>query len=104
MRRLQTYLPLTAYSLSWQVVCFIIVSQMVPLRDRGKYVGVMYARTAIATVLGPVRVPPVPLFIRERSPFGLRSLVVSSLGSTGGGAFGSTSSSPDRLLESFWYW
>ncbi|RDX54495.1 MFS general substrate transporter [Lentinus brumalis] len=36
------------------VVCMIIISQMVPLRDRGKYVGAMYARTAIATVLGPV--------------------------------------------------
>ena len=32
----------------------VIVSQIVPLRERGKYVGVMYARTAIATVLGPV--------------------------------------------------
>ena len=37
-----------------QVVCMIIISQMVPLRDRGKFVGAMYARTAIATVLGPV--------------------------------------------------
>ncbi|KAM5537089.1 hypothetical protein V8D89_009235 [Ganoderma adspersum] len=36
------------------VVCMIIISQMVPLRDRGKFVGAMYARTAIATVLGPV--------------------------------------------------
>ncbi|OBZ74403.1 putative MFS-type transporter C16A3.17c [Grifola frondosa] len=36
------------------VVVMVIVSQMVPLRDRGRYVGVMYARTAIATVLGPV--------------------------------------------------
>ncbi|TFK86431.1 MFS general substrate transporter [Polyporus arcularius HHB13444] len=36
------------------VVCMIVISQMVPLRDRGKYVGAMYARTAIATVLGPV--------------------------------------------------
>lgn len=33
----------------------VIVSQMVPLRERGKYVGVLYARSAIATVLGPVR-------------------------------------------------
>ncbi|TFK86417.1 MFS general substrate transporter [Polyporus arcularius HHB13444] len=36
------------------VVCMIIISQMVPLRDRGKYVGAMYARTAIAIVIGPV--------------------------------------------------
>ncbi|KAH9950768.1 MFS general substrate transporter [Amylocystis lapponica] len=36
------------------VIVMVIVSQMVPLRERGKYVGVMYARTAIATVLGPL--------------------------------------------------
>ena len=40
---------------------------MVPLRDRGKYVGVMYARTAIATVLGPVSVPYTSAIVPERS-------------------------------------
>ena len=44
----------------------IIISQMVPLRDRGKFVGAMYARTAIATVLGPVRMLP---FLPACRPF-----------------------------------
>lgn len=36
------------------VIIIIMISQMVPLRDRGRYMGVMYARLALANVLGPV--------------------------------------------------
>ncbi|KZT00344.1 MFS general substrate transporter [Laetiporus sulphureus 93-53] len=36
------------------VVIMIMISQMVPLRERGRYMGVMYARLALANVLGPV--------------------------------------------------
>ncbi|KZT62501.1 MFS general substrate transporter [Calocera cornea HHB12733] len=32
----------------------VIVSQIVPLRERGNYMGIMYARIIIATVLGPL--------------------------------------------------
>ncbi|EPQ52775.1 MFS general substrate transporter [Gloeophyllum trabeum ATCC 11539] len=36
------------------VVIMIMISQMVPIRERGRYMGVMYARLALANVLGPV--------------------------------------------------
>ncbi|KAF8884284.1 MFS general substrate transporter [Gymnopilus junonius] len=38
------------------VVIMIMVSQLVPIRERGRYMGVMYARYALANVLGPVNV------------------------------------------------
>ncbi|PCH41864.1 MFS general substrate transporter [Wolfiporia cocos MD-104 SS10] len=38
------------------VVIMVMISQMVPLRERGRYMGAMYARLALANVLGPVRV------------------------------------------------
>ncbi|KZT62500.1 MFS general substrate transporter [Calocera cornea HHB12733] len=36
------------------VVIMVIVSQIVPLRERGNYMGIMYARIVFATVLGPL--------------------------------------------------
>jgi len=36
------------------VVIMVIVSQLVPLRERGNYMGILYARIVIATVLGPL--------------------------------------------------
>ncbi|CCM06470.1 uncharacterized protein FIBRA_08735 [Fibroporia radiculosa] len=36
------------------VSIMIMISQMVPLRERGRYMGVMYARVTLASVLGPV--------------------------------------------------
>ena len=66
----------------------IIISQMVPLRDRGKYVGAMYARTAIATVLGPVRKPSSQLYRIVNRP-DLRFLGAYSHVPTGVGASGS---------------
>ncbi|KZO95329.1 MFS general substrate transporter [Calocera viscosa TUFC12733] len=36
------------------VVIMVIVSQIVPLRERGNYMGIMYARIVIATVMGPL--------------------------------------------------
>lgn len=40
------------YSVSHSLSCII---RMVPIRERGKYMGAMYARIAIAFVIGPVR-------------------------------------------------
>ncbi|KZT62502.1 MFS general substrate transporter [Calocera cornea HHB12733] len=36
------------------VVIMVIVSQVVPLRERGNYMGIMYARLLLAVVLGPL--------------------------------------------------
>ncbi|KZO95336.1 MFS general substrate transporter [Calocera viscosa TUFC12733] len=36
------------------VVMMVVISQIVPLRERGNYMGIMYARYAIATVAGPI--------------------------------------------------
>ncbi|EJU02243.1 MFS general substrate transporter, partial [Dacryopinax primogenitus] len=36
------------------IVIMVIVSQLVPLRERGNYMGIMYARIVIATILGPL--------------------------------------------------
>ncbi|KZO95337.1 MFS general substrate transporter [Calocera viscosa TUFC12733] len=36
------------------IVIMVIVSQIVPLRERGNYMGIMYARVIFATVLGPL--------------------------------------------------
>ncbi|KZO95334.1 MFS general substrate transporter [Calocera viscosa TUFC12733] len=36
------------------VVIMVIVSQIVPLRERGNYMGIMYARLVISTVFGPI--------------------------------------------------
>ncbi|KZO95335.1 MFS general substrate transporter [Calocera viscosa TUFC12733] len=36
------------------VVIMVILSQIVPLRERGNYMGIMYARLVISTVFGPL--------------------------------------------------
>ncbi|PCH35150.1 hypothetical protein WOLCODRAFT_155827 [Wolfiporia cocos MD-104 SS10] len=36
------------------VVIMVMISQMVPLQERGRYMGAMYARLALTNVLGPV--------------------------------------------------
>ncbi|KZO95339.1 MFS general substrate transporter [Calocera viscosa TUFC12733] len=36
------------------IVIMVIVSQIVPLRERGNYMGILYARTVIASIAGPL--------------------------------------------------